>query len=495
MALDDLSDLLDNCTSVFLEDSSSCCGAGSVSADSQNAMATIMPRFNPTVTESNIAVTLDGLSMAKGTAPNATSLMSTIMESIQAATATPGPIPTDASDSNTHVMPPISVALVVVSAIVLIAVSLLGLGCWIKRRRKPPSVHELVEAQEELDEIHELGFQHDDSHPSGTSSIGGSDEPQPIWLFPNGTALINGTILCHPNGTAFANGTMLGASAPPGSTTAISSTDITTSLAPTTRPNNDAGPDSNDGPNKSAGTSLTATEPGPYTPILTNSSTIPASAVIPAIVIPLILAVLIAVTILWYCHNRKHKEPEDGEKGGPRQFDSSDYRMHARLSRPPQDPAHVAWMDTPQQQQQPLQRPSPAYIARPSQGLHPHASSIYPLDHDRTRSPVSAYQESIRDSTRSPRRNSAVSALNYNAERPPLPALEDRQGHFMPRGYYYDQHHERRESRPPMNSVDALLSPRHESQQVPDQWRTRGTERGDGGYGGDNRPSQNGGFF
>lgn len=61
-----------------------------------------------------------------------------------------------------------------------------------------------------------------------------------------------------------------------------------------------------------------------------------------------------------------------------------------------------------------------------------------------------------------------MSALDYN--HPPLPAQPDSHGHFMPRNYYDGQNYGRRDSRPPMDSVDAFLSPKPQSQQGQDRW-------------------------
>lgn len=100
-----------------------------------------------------------GAPMATEIVPDATTLMSSTTGSVQTTTAA-GPDRPKESNAETHGMPPMSIAVLVIAGIVLVAVSLLGLGCWMKRRRRPPSVHEMVEVEEELDELHELGQQH-----------------------------------------------------------------------------------------------------------------------------------------------------------------------------------------------------------------------------------------------------------------------------------------------------------------------------------------------
>lgn len=321
----------------------------------------------------------------------------------------------------------------------------------------------------------------DGSHRSNPLSMGGSHAPNPIWLFPNGTAVMNGTILGLPNGTACANPSFSNRTAP------ISSTGTTTKMTPATRPNSD-------GEIIHSGivpASAFTTEIQTTAAALTSSSSIPASAMIPAIIIPLIVAVLLVVALVWCCRYRKHKKPEDSEKAYPGPSDSMDFSSNARLSRPPQDPAYVAWIDSPQQQTSLL--PPPPRVYR----THPRASSYYPSDHNHSKSPVvSAYEESIRDSTRSPRRNSAVSALDYHHGHAPLPALRDTQGHFMPqnfydgKGYGYVDGKGVRESRVPVGNVDAFLSPPRPSLQGNDGWGGNG-----GGAHGENNRGMDGRFF
>lgn len=56
-----------------------------------------------------------------------------------------------------------------------------------------------------------------------------------------------------------------------------------------------------------------------------------------------------------------------------------------------------------------------------------------------------------------------------------MPALEYRQGQFMPRNYYDEQYYGRRDSRPPMDNVDAYLRPRLPIRRGDDHWRPLGT--------------------
>ncbi|KAE9984013.1 hypothetical protein EG328_009270 [Venturia inaequalis] len=320
-------------------------------ANLETAVATIVRRSDSTMAEASTPAVV-GAPMATEIVPDATTLMSSTTGSIQTTTAA-GPDRPKESNAETHGMPPMSIAVLVIAGIVLVAVSLLGLGCWMKRRRRPPSVHEMVEVEEELDELHELGQQHTNNKTDGSRhlnpfSINGSDKPEPIWLFPNGTALINGTTLGYPNGTAYAN------SHCSNNTTIISSTGTATNLTPAMRPNSEGGPNdnagantnaeprTNDGPENIGGTSLTVTENIPNAAGLTSSNSIPASTMIPAIVIPLVLAVLLVVALLWCCHYRKHKKSEDSEKAYPDPSDPMNFHSSARMSRPPQDPAYTS---------------------------------------------------------------------------------------------------------------------------------------------------------
>lgn len=116
-------------------------------------MAAIMPRSDSTIAETSIPTVVDGASMTTEIVPAATNLVPSTTGSVQATTNPP-----KESNSDVHGMPPMSIALLVIAGIVLMAISLLGLGCWMKRRRRPPSVNEMVEEiEEELDEVHELG--------------------------------------------------------------------------------------------------------------------------------------------------------------------------------------------------------------------------------------------------------------------------------------------------------------------------------------------------
>ncbi|RDI86107.1 Regulator of nonsense transcripts 2 [Venturia inaequalis] len=127
-------------------------------ANLETAVATIVRRSDSTMAEASTPAVV-GAPMATEIVPDATTLMSSTTGSIQTTTAA-GPDRPKESNAETHGMPPMSIAVLVIAGIVLVAVSLLGLGCWMKRRRRPPSVHEMVEVEEELDELHELGQQH-----------------------------------------------------------------------------------------------------------------------------------------------------------------------------------------------------------------------------------------------------------------------------------------------------------------------------------------------
>lgn len=126
---------------------------------SQTTMATIMLRSDSSTAETPTSSVRGGALMTGETAPDSTDLVPSTMGSVPATTATE-PTPTNASNSEPHRMPPMSIALLVISGIVIVVVSLLGLGCWMKRRRRPRSVNEMVAVEEEMDELHELGQQY-----------------------------------------------------------------------------------------------------------------------------------------------------------------------------------------------------------------------------------------------------------------------------------------------------------------------------------------------
>ncbi|TID26760.1 Regulator of nonsense transcripts 2 [Venturia nashicola] len=556
-------------------------------------MTTIVPRSDSAMAETSISALTNGTpsaltngassALTNGASatteivPNATSLISSTSGSVNTTTAAEPDAPKEPTD--TQGMPPMSIALVAIAVIVIVAMSLLGLGCWMTRRRRLPSVNEMVEVEEEMDELHELvqhilldlllaqqtllvrrllPLHHDllnqypeqqlepnlqpdridpteeENHRSDPSSNTSSnrccmsislsknvesltmynktvncgmcqvslpfDNGTGIWKPTNGTMFSNNTYGPHkpkpssidksgkppvwlfPNETAYANSSSSNNTA----TILPSSTGTTTNLEPAIRPNEDPGSNSkaglnnNDGSNSSAGTSLTATENQTKAAGLTSSSSISTSAIVPAIVIPLTLTVLLVVALIWCCRHRRHKKSKDFEKAYADSSDSMNFTSSARLSRPLQEPAYVAWMDSPRQPPLPLPPPPRAY--RP----HPRTSSYYPSDHVRPQSPVvSAYEESIRDPTTSPRRDSAVSALNGEHEDAPLPALRDTHGRFMSWNYYHGQAYgcgRRQSGMSTMGNVDAFLSPPRGGFAGADRWVGNGV--GLRGYGG-----------
>lgn len=257
-----------------------------------------------------------------------------------------------------------------------------------------------------------------DAIPLNTSSMDGKVQPQPVWLFPNGTALINGTILGFPNGTAFVNGTMRGyPTITHSSITNLSPNSTATNLTSATKPNT------------IAGTSLDATTDSTSTAsIATSKKPLSSSVLVPAILVPLLALILIAMACYAIISNRKEKRAHESAKRELGPSESTEFGSSARLSRPPVEPACRAWISL---------QPSPHISRSNSIARFNHESSRYSAAsredncHNQM-SPVSAYEESLQDPSSSSRRTSIVSALFYHPVQSQLPSVDDRQGQFMP---------------------------------------------------------------
>lgn len=87
--------------------------------------------------------------------------------SVQAATAAVTAT-TDASIQGNQGLPPMSIALLVMAGILIVVVFLLGLGCWMKRRKNPPPVDEMVEVDDES-VVDEPSGAHEPGHQRGNS--------------------------------------------------------------------------------------------------------------------------------------------------------------------------------------------------------------------------------------------------------------------------------------------------------------------------------------
>jgi len=241
-------------------------------------------------------------------------------------------------------------------------------------------------------------------------------------FFPNETTLINGTILGLPNSTHH-------------NTTIV----LPNSTSTNNHPIPDNGTSAINGPSIIVGTnrdSNSGATAKSTTAALNTDSTkhLSASVLVSAIFVPLCSLVLISVILYIARSSWNKRKARKSRQTSLGHSDLSDFRSNGQFENKrtdtrgpdtvvPLEPAYKAWI-SPQL--------SKAQYAQPSNHQTSHWSTIsLNDDHQRGMSPISAYVPSIHDPSRSPRRSSMVSSLDYNISHPNLPSPKDRQGRFM----------------------------------------------------------------